>query len=99
MKGAVIMAEGKQITIDDLGLPVETEGFKWLNLREARLRAEGEAVRQAMAFSGGNMSRAADLLGITRPTLYDLMEKLGMRAADDAAAVEPAQAPASGARS
>jgi two-component system, NtrC family, response regulator len=99
VNGAVIMAEGKQITIDDLGLPVEAEGFKWLNLREARLRAEGEAVRQAMAFSGGNVSRAADLLGITRPTLYDLMEKTGMRAADDAAAVEPAQAPASGARS
>ncbi len=63
VNGAVIMAEGKQITIDDLGLPVEAEGFKWLNLREARLRAEGEAVRQAMAFSGGNISRAADLLG------------------------------------
>jgi len=50
-------------------------GPDWLNLRLARQRAEREAIRQALAVSGWNLSRAAELLGITRPTLYDLLEK------------------------
>jgi two-component system NtrC family response regulator len=79
INGAVIMCEGKQLTVEDLGLPVAEEGLKWLNLREVRSRAESEAVRQALALSQGNISRTADLLGITRPTLYDLIERLGIR--------------------
>ncbi len=84
INGAVIMSEGKYIGVEDLGLPAEAEGFKWLNLREVRSRAEAEAVRQAIAVTQGNLSRTAELLGITRPTLYDLIEKLGIRAADPA---------------
>ena len=84
INGAVIMSEGKYIGVEDLGLPAEAEGFKWLNLREVRTRAEAEAVRQAIAVTQGNLSRTAELLGITRPTLYDLIEKLGIRAADPA---------------
>jgi two-component system NtrC family response regulator len=82
INGAVIMSEGKYIGVEDLGLPAETEGFKWLNLREVRSRAEGEAVRQAIAMTQGNLSRTAELLGVTRPTLYDLIEKLGIRGPD-----------------
>jgi len=77
INGAVIMAEGKYIGIEDLGLPAgdESVGAEFLNLRGARQRAETEAIRQALAVAGGNLSRAAELLGITRPTLYDLLEK------------------------
>ena len=77
INGAVIMAEGKYIGVDDLGLPDNgtVRGGEFLNLRVARQRAESEAIRQALAVSGGNLSRAAELLGITRPTLYDLLEK------------------------
>jgi two-component system NtrC family response regulator len=77
INGAVIMAEGKYIGVDDLGLPSSggARGNEVLNLRIARQRAESEAIRQALAVAGGNLSRAAELLGITRPTLYDLLEK------------------------
>jgi two-component system NtrC family response regulator len=75
ISGAVIMAEGKHITVEDLGLPTSGDDVTWLNLREVRQRAERDAIRQALAVSGGNLSRTAELLGITRPTLYDLLEK------------------------
>ena len=73
---AVIMTEGKFVSVEDLGLPQDGEdGVSWLNLRVARQRAERDAIRRALAVTGWNMSRTADLLGISRPTLYDLMEK------------------------
>jgi two-component system NtrC family response regulator len=74
IKTAVIMAEGKLITANDLALQ-PADGGPDLNLRVVRQRAETEAIRQALVRSAGNISRAAELLGITRPTLYDLMEK------------------------
>ena len=75
IKTAVIMADGAMITGDDLGLSVEGEVTESLNLREVRCRAESEAVRQALAATSGNVSKAAELLGVTRPTLYDLMQR------------------------
>ncbi|MEO0578281.1 MAG: helix-turn-helix domain-containing protein, partial [Pseudomonadota bacterium] len=51
-----------------------------LNLREVRQRAETRAIRLALTKTYGNMSRSAALLGITRPTLYDLMDKYGLSA-------------------
>jgi two-component system NtrC family response regulator len=79
---AAIMAEDRQITPVDLGLPNprggEGEQPEFLNLRDVRLRAETQALQQALALSGGNLSRAAELLGIARPTLYDLMERAGL---------------------
>ncbi len=75
IKGAVIMAEGAVVTANDLGLQDPGDDPEYLNLRVARQRAESQAVRQALAVSRGNLSRAAELLGVTRPTLYDLLEK------------------------
>jgi two-component system NtrC family response regulator len=76
VNGAVIMSEGKYVSVEDLGLPGDGGADQsWLNLRVARQRAENEAIRRALAVSGCNLSRTADLLGITRPTLYDLLQK------------------------
>ena len=47
-----------------------------LPLRVVRQRAEAAAVRQALTVTGGNIKKAAELLGVTRPTLYDLMERI-----------------------
>ncbi|MGH8297477.1 MAG: PEP-CTERM-box response regulator transcription factor, partial [Steroidobacteraceae bacterium] len=75
IKGAVIMAEGVVVTANDLKLKDPGEDPEYLNLRVARQRAEVQAARQALAVARGNLSRAAELLGITRPTLYDLIER------------------------
>jgi two-component system NtrC family response regulator len=75
IKGAVIMAEGPVVTANDLGLKDPGEDPEYLNLRAARQQAEVQAVRQSLAVAGGNLSRAAELLGVTRPTLYDLLAK------------------------
>ena len=85
INGAVIMAEGKYIGADDLGLPADSPELEWLNLRSARQRAESDAIRQSLAVAGGNLSKAAELLGITRPTLYDLLDKNGIDVPDRAA--------------
>ncbi len=69
------MADGNMINGEDLGLSGEGSVKDSLNLREVRCRAESEAVRQALAATAGNVSKAAELLGVTRPTLYDLMQR------------------------
>src|SRR5256714_288514 len=81
IKGAVIMAEGAVVTAGDLGLEDPGDEPEYLNLRVARQRAEAQAVRQSLAVARGNLSRAAELLGVTRPTLYDLLGKHGIDAA------------------
>ena len=80
IKRAVIMADGNQITADDLGLSApEAEGDASLDLRTVRDEAEKKAVIAALARSNGNVLRAAELLGVSRPTLYDLMHRFGMK--------------------
>jgi two-component system, NtrC family, response regulator len=80
VKTALIMAEGQVITSEDLGLgDVEGDG-QLFNLREVRTRAERQAILQVFAVSNGNVSKAAEMLGVSRPTLYDLMEKYAIRA-------------------
>jgi two-component system NtrC family response regulator len=80
IKGAVIMADGKMVTAKDLGLDGGDEEAESLNLREVRQRAESKAIRVALTKSYGNISKAAETLGITRPTLYDLLNKYGVSA-------------------
>jgi len=74
------MADGKMITTKDLGLQGGDEEGESLNLREVRQVAESKAIRVALTKSYGNISKAAELLGITRPTLYDLLNKYGLSA-------------------
>jgi len=78
IKRAVIMAEGKQITAADLELK-STEDIDEINsfdLREVREAAERKVITKALNHTSGKVSPAAELLGVSRPTLYDLMQKL-----------------------
>lgn len=79
IKRAVIMAERNQIQTADLGLAGAEGDAQLLNLGAIRERAEREAVVRALGRSNGNITRAAEMLGVSRPTLYDLMAKAGLR--------------------
>lgn len=74
LKSAVILADSKLITADDLGLS-SREMVKTSTLRKVREQAETQAIRQAYTLANGNLSKTSDLLGITRPTLYALIDK------------------------
>ena len=78
IKRAVIMAESNSIGAEDLGISQNAD-HPALNLRHVRDDAERKAVLRAMAQSGGNIARASELLGISRPTMYDLLNRFGLR--------------------
>src|SRR5437868_6978344 len=77
VKRAVIMSESRRITTGDLELGVQG-GAPAMTLKEARENLEREMVQQALKRHLGKISSAANELGISRPTLYELMEKLGI---------------------
>lgn len=77
IKRAVIMADGNRITSDDIGLQVEESEF--IDLRKVREDAERQAIVTALGRTNGNLVRTAEILGISRPTLYDLMHRLGLK--------------------
>lgn len=79
IRRAMIMAEGGRITSEDLGLESENNATEPLGLREVRDKAEQEAVIRAMGRCNGNIAQAAELLGTTRPTLYNLLDKFDLR--------------------
>jgi two-component system NtrC family response regulator len=79
VKRATIMADGTQITASDLGLAPGQADPQPLNLRQARENAERQAISRALAQTDNSVAQAAELLGITRPTLYDLMAKIGLK--------------------
>ena len=80
VKRAVIMAEGKLVGAEDLDLTEEGDAeSQALNLKQAREAADRRMIRQAMARSQGNISLAAKLLGISRPTLYELLKQYDLQ--------------------
>ena len=80
IKRAVIMSEGNRISAADIGLTAngDMDGALF-NLRQVRDEAEKHAVLRVLARVNGNLSKAAELLGVSRPTLYDLMHRFGLR--------------------
>jgi len=75
---AVVMADGKQVNAEDLELEdVEANDLPF-NLKEVREAAESEVIVRAINYTSGNISKTADMLGVTRPTLYSLMNKYGI---------------------
>jgi two-component system NtrC family response regulator len=80
MKRAVIMADSKLVTAADLDL-ADDEEPELLNLKAAREIADRKAITRALARTEGNISNAAKLLGISRPTLYDLLKQYDLQAA------------------
>ncbi len=77
VKSSVIMTTGRQVTAIDLGFfDHQDKSFELsLNLRTVREKAESIAIQKAYALTDGNMSKTSELLGVTRPTLYSLIEK------------------------
>lgn len=79
----MIMADGKQITGADLGLAGaaadEAGADNRFDLRAARDDAERRTIIAALGRENGNVLKAAELLGVSRPTLYDLMRRYGLK--------------------
>jgi two-component system NtrC family response regulator len=79
VKRAVIMADGAQVTDDDLELSEGDTDPHPFNLREVREKAESRAIRRALSVTDNNVSKTAEMLGVTRPTLYNLMRKYAIK--------------------
>jgi two-component system NtrC family response regulator len=75
IKRAIVMAEGTKITAEELQLQADQVNSMPLNLREVREGAEAKAILRALNYVKGNVSKAAELLGVSRPTLYYLINK------------------------
>lgn len=78
IKRAVIMAEGTKITAVDLEMEAPRTRYEGMGLKEAREVLEKELLTKALTRNSNNLTKAAQELGISRPTLYDLMDKFGM---------------------
>jgi two-component system NtrC family response regulator len=87
VRRAVIMADGGRVTATDLGLaspadaaePGGAAGYADVDLRRVREEAERQAILSALGRTDGNIAKAAEMLGVSRPTLYDLMSRLSIR--------------------
>ena len=75
----MVMAQGKLITHEDLDLDSWTDSRPAGGLKEAREAVERRLIESALAHHGGNVTRTAEDLGVTRPTLYELMAKLTIK--------------------
>ncbi len=78
IKRAVVLAEGKQVTAEDLGFADGGEESLSLDLRAAREQAERQVIERALSIHNYNISHAAGVLGVSRPSLYNLMKKLAI---------------------
>jgi two-component system NtrC family response regulator len=80
VRRAVIMADGNRIGPEDLGVGNVPGKVEPVNLRQVREEAERRAIVRSLARSDGNLVKAAELLGVSRPTLYDLLNRYGLKA-------------------
>jgi two-component system NtrC family response regulator len=78
VRRAAIMAEGKRVTARDLNLDNAVAGVNVTTLKEAREAVERQMLLQALKKHGGKIAPAAAELGLSRPTIYELMDKLGI---------------------
>lgn len=78
IKRAVIMAEGQRLTPEDLELVSSFSKYEGKPLKDAREALEREMIQKTLAKNKGNVTQTAAELGVTRPTLYELMGKLGI---------------------
>ena len=78
IKRAVIMAEGKRLTPKDLEMEAPKPKYDSMSLKDAREAMEKELIERSLARNKGNITKAAVELGVSRPTLYDLMQKAGI---------------------
>lgn len=83
IKRAVILSDGTNLSAEDLGLKISEEAALPFNLKQVRDEAEKKAVLRALNHHQWNISQAARLLGITRPTLYTLMEKFDIQTSNE----------------
>lgn len=80
LKRAVIMADGNQITPEDIGIDsAASESSENLDLRAVRDEAEKRAIIIALSRTNGNVLKAAEMVGVSRPTFYDLMHRFGLK--------------------
>ena len=79
IKRAVIMSDGSQIGAEDLGLAAAAAEPEPVNLRQVRDKAERNAIIKVLSRVDGNIVNAAELLGVSRPTLYDLINRHGLK--------------------
>ena len=79
IKRAVIMAEGSKITPEDLELVSQYTRYEGHGLKKAREGLERDFIEKAVSRNKGNLTKAAEELGVSRPTLYELIEKLGIK--------------------
>lgn len=82
IRRAVIMTDGSQIDVDDLGMADLSAEPTPLNLREVRNEAERKAIVKALNRVDGNIQATAELLGVSRPTVYDLIDRHGLKQPD-----------------
>ncbi|HEX9046022.1 MAG TPA: PEP-CTERM-box response regulator transcription factor [Verrucomicrobiae bacterium] len=78
VRRAAIMAEGRRVKAADLELAASPGGLNGVTLKEARESVERQMLTQALKKHGGKIAPAAADLGLSRPTIYELMEKLGI---------------------
>ena len=78
VKRSVIMSEGKHITAADLELDIASTDNMNFALKDVREKVERQTIMRAMAHANGKVAPAAELLGVSRPTLYDLIKKLNI---------------------
>jgi len=79
VKAALIMSEEALVTAADLGLAPAEAAAPLFTLKEVRARAERQAIRHVLQVCDGQVTRAAEMLGVTRPTLYELMDRYKLR--------------------